>query len=74
MSANDNGQLLDFMRQGLERIRGEKTAATTEAGGYSGGSTHPSAKEDDSSQAAPEGARATGRWRPRAHRRPRDRR
>lgn len=57
--AKTNGELLTFMRETIDRIRSQKqAAATTEAGGYSGPSTHPSAKEDDQSQPAPEGARS----------------
>ncbi len=60
MSGTNNGQLLDFMRTTLGRIRSEKQgAAETEAGGYSGPSSHPSAKEDDQAQPASEGARSS---------------
>ena len=48
-------QLNDFMKE----VAAEKTAAAnTEAGGYAGESSHPSAKVDDSTADASEGARS----------------
>ena len=59
MSIHKKASLVGTIESLLQAVETEKAASHTEAGGYDGGSSHPSASVDDSTQAASEGSRSS---------------
>ena len=59
MSIHKKASLVGTIESLLQAVETEKAASHTEAGGYEGGSSHPSTSVDDSAQAASEGSRSS---------------